>query len=371
MKTKYNIMEGKDWFFPKLNNKKYKLKIGNNKNELIEVFNIIDKYLNKSKKYKDNLVGIDFEFNNINNKRQIAMCQLNLEDKSNVGNILFFDPKDLDKKQMVIFKKLLTTDKITRILHGAESLDIPYLFDNILKSDEEQHKFGKYLIDTKYFCEYYHLENNITDRRCKINYLIKQMDVMTKKQFEHLEEMEKKMGPIYKVIVDIRKLTDLIVLYTLTDVLYLPTLIKKFPDNKIYRNIIPEINHFNIILKRKTNNFENLFQKISKYNINYLKYEDTTITLVEMYYNTLYLIEDDFNSFQHLIEINYFKKMFEVVIKFYLYNELVNNYEVWKDNNTMIENQINLNELSNIIKKYDTLYAYFSSIRLNIKDQLN
>ena len=374
MISKYNIIDGKKWFYPKLNNKIYKLTIGNNKNNLNRVFNILDEYLNKAKKYQDNLVGIDFEFNNINNKRHIAMCQINLENTSNDANIIFFYPKDLNSNQMKSFKRLLTTDKVTRILHGAESLDIPYLFDNILKKNSEQHLFGKNLIDTKYMCEYYHLKNNIINERCKINYLIKQMNVMTLEQFDYLEKMEKKMGPIYNVIVDINKLNDLIILYTLTDVLYLPTLIKKFPNDIVYRKLIPEINHFNIILKRKTNNFEDLFQSISKYNTNYLKYQNNEftqiITLVEMYYNTLYFINDEFNSFPYLIEINYFKKMFEVIIKFYLYNELVNNFEVWSSNTVMTNKQINLNEVSKLLNKYETLNKYFSNLRLEINKYL-
>ena len=46
------------------------------------------------------------------------------------------------------------------------------------------------------------------------------------------------MGPIYNIIVDVNKLNDLLILYTLTDVLYLPELVRKFPKSVTYNFIV-------------------------------------------------------------------------------------------------------------------------------------
>ena len=54
------------------------------------------------------------------------------------------------------------------------------------------------------------------------------MKVLTKDQFNFLEKEEEKMGPIYNIIVDVNKLNDLLILYTLTDVLYLQELEENF-----------------------------------------------------------------------------------------------------------------------------------------------
>ena len=142
----------------------------------------------------------------------------------------------MSDNQLKIFRDLLNNKDIRFILHGGESLDLPYIFSNILTKKES---FLSNLIDTRYLCDYYHNEINI-EGKCKINYLNKEMKVLTKDQFNFLEKEEEKMGPIYNIIVDVNKLNDLLILYTLTDVLYLPELVRKFPKNDTYNFIVPE-----------------------------------------------------------------------------------------------------------------------------------
>ena len=99
--------------------------------------------------------------------------------------------------------------------------------------------FFKNLIDTRYLCDFYYNEKNISDK-CKVNYLNRKMNVITQEHFDFLEKEEEKMGPIYKIFVDINNLNDLLILYTITDVLYLPELVKKFPNNDVYNFIISD-----------------------------------------------------------------------------------------------------------------------------------
>ena len=112
------------------------------------------------------MIGIDFEFNRVNDKRQIAVCQINLEDITTEANIIIFDPKKINKIQMGLFKKLLLSSKVSKILHGGESLDIPYLFNNILKTLKEQRIFAKTFYDTKFLCDFYNLDQK-KNKRCK------------------------------------------------------------------------------------------------------------------------------------------------------------------------------------------------------------
>ena len=54
-----------------------------------------------------------------------------------------------------------------KILHGGESLDIPYLFDQVLKDKKLIKSFCKNLFDTKYLCEYGHIEKGFNGK-CSI-----------------------------------------------------------------------------------------------------------------------------------------------------------------------------------------------------------
>ena len=51
-------------------------------------------YINKFRKINDKkYLAIDFEFNNINNKKEIALCQINLESNDTRKNIFILSIK--------------------------------------------------------------------------------------------------------------------------------------------------------------------------------------------------------------------------------------------------------------------------------------
>ena len=194
-----------------------------------------------------------------------------------------------------------------KILHGGESLDIPYLFDNILLDEKSKQLFCLSFVDSRYLCEYFHLDNNKLEEKCKINYLLLEMKVISKKQFKFLQKEEEKMGPIYEIVIDVNKLNDLVILYTLTDVLYLPELIKKFPDNYIYNSLVPQLTSFSFNLKR-INNYDEFIQGISNYIINFFRHDDGILQLNRIFYMIYHMIDSKNKIYYNLIEINYFKK---------------------------------------------------------------
>ena len=357
------IINGKDYFYNNLNNKQFKITICNNKKKLNLMLNYINNFLKiKDKKY----LGIDFEFNNINNKREIALCQINLETNKD-GNIYLFNPLDLDKNEINVFRSILIDKNTIKILHGGESLDLPYLFDNILLTNKDRELFLENLFDTRYLCEYYNIDNNL-DRKCKINYLLLDMNVITRKQFDFLEEEEKKMGPIYDIIIDIKNMNDLLILYTTTDVLYLPELLKKYPKDKTYQKLIPQLTNYVFYLKR-VNNFNNINQKISKYNINFLKYDNKNIQLSKVYNILAYMIDSKNKIYYSFLEINHFKKTLEIILKNYIYNYLIENFYVWKNNSELVTKNIEFND--NFLNNNYVLFNFFKELKSNIIDILN
>lgn len=99
---------------------------------------------------------------------------------------------------------MLTKEDIKKVLHGAESLDIPYLFKNIFTTHKLRTSFCNNLFDTRYLCEYYHLENNINNK-CKIYSILK---VINDTQLNMLIKNDEKMGPIYLIDIDVNKLNE-------------------------------------------------------------------------------------------------------------------------------------------------------------------
>ena len=171
-------------------------------------------------------VGIDFEFNRVNNIRRVALCQLNLEIKSlNEHYIFLFYPPDITKISNIFLELLVSTD-IVKILHGGESLDVPYLFSEVLINRIDRDNFLINLFDTKYMCEYYNVSNKLTENKCRIYELLRQMNVISKDKLEMLNNNDKKMGNIWEIELTVSKLSDRVIVYCLYDVIYLPLLKK-------------------------------------------------------------------------------------------------------------------------------------------------
>ncbi len=277
---------------------------------------LLEDYIKEFILYKGNkMIGVDFEFNRIKNERKIALCQINFVKGAKMDIFLFYPPNI--KKE--IFKNLLISDCI-KILHGSESLDLPYLFDNIITNNNDRNNFCNNLIDTRYLCEYYNSSNNI-DSKCKIYDLLLNMKVISKKKYNKLMKNDKLMGNIWDINIDVNNLSKELIKYSIYDVLFLPQLFNKFPKNEIYHNIIPEIGCIVFIL-RYENKLEKIYSDISNHNLKKYIINSTVYGT----FNDLYIYIFEFimidNFIFNLYQINYFKKFIEVLIKNTLYNKI-------------------------------------------------
>jgi hypothetical protein len=299
---------------------------------------LLENYINEFISYKGfKIIGVDFEFNRIKNERKIALCQINFV-KENKMDIFLFYPPNIKKD---LFKNLLISDCI-KILHGSESLDLPYLFDNIIDNNDRD-KFCNNLIDTRYLCEYYNSSNNI-DGKCRIYDLLLNMKVISKTKYEKLMKNDKLMGNIWEINIDVSKQSFInnkkLIKYCVYDVLFLSELFNKFPKNEIYHNIIPEIGCVVFIL-RYENKLDKLFSEISSHNLK--KY-------IENYnYNDVYIYVFEWimidNFMYNLYQINYFRKFIDLLIKNILYNYLDNSIK-------LINFDLKNKKILNLINKY-------------------
>ena len=326
------------------NNKKYKCHICDTKDKIDFMISYIENFILTATKHS--YVGIDFEFNRIQNERKIALCQLNLESKDHFDIFMFYPP---DLKNNKAFVNLLINPKIIKILHGGESLDIPYLFSEILSTQKEREDFSINMFDTKYMCEYYNLSNNLSNNKYKIYKLLLQMNIITIDKFNELEDNDKKMGNIWEINITPNNMSKRVIIYCLYDVIYLPELYKAFPRNKIYLKLLPAINNYNMIMRYNEEEFKKLYSYISSFNTNIIIIEGNKYTFQDVYI-TIYYWLNSYEKLYYLFQINYFKKIFEMIIKNCLYQKINDEYK-----NCLI--------LNNIMRKFEyTLNVFISYI---------
>lgn len=330
----YNlILNGMKEFYPKTNNIQYNVLKVDNKNKMnimIEKMKIFIKNQNKTKHY----IGIDLEFNKVSkDTKDIALMQINMENDKNEAYIFLFKPSELDNNKKVLIE-LLTSPHIIKILHGSESLDIPYIFNELLVTKKNIDNFCSNFYDTKFLCEYYNIMNKIK-KSCSIYSLLEDHNIITHKKVKELEANEKDMGSISELTIDIYNMNDNILKYALYDVIFLPQLIKKLLSyGDIYRHIIPDITH--LVFKNKRNieeDLQGLEKLINEQNNYFIKYEDKKFSLNIIYEIFLYQLF----SFNDMIEINYFKNFFNIITKLIIYSNLNKYYTIYKSNNSIID----------------------------------
>lgn len=357
------ILYGKNEFYLNLNNKTYYIYKIDNKDKEKKMYDIFNKFIDNQNNNLDEIhyLGIDFEFNKISKgERDVALMQINIENNSNNGYIFVLYPPDLENKEILI--NLLTHKNIYKILHGSESLDIPYLFNQLLISIDNINNFCKNFYDTKYLCDYYNIENDITEK-CSIYELLLNQKIIDQNKINELNKMNDIIGPLYLININIYKLNDNIFKYSLYDVIYLPELLKKFINkNIIYNKYISET--LVLILKYKRN-VENELEKIQKYinnlNLAYVLNNDNKIFLINIWEIYYYMYFDN-----NLININYFKKFFEIITKFLIYYNIINLFFVYKNNN-QIFNLINYNKFISWFKNnYPNIFDLFTIFNNNI-----
>jgi hypothetical protein len=314
----------------------------------------INIYHQMTKKVKDQyILPLDYEFNT----KKVALMQLNFETEQNDRFIFIIYPPQLSKYwYSFLIKKILGNHRILKILHGSEALDIPYMFNDLIQNKKYTVKFTNSFIDTRYICEYYNLENNLKERKCKIYDFLLDHQVIDSKKVKELEKNSEAMGPIYDIIIDIKKISPELLKYTLYDVLFLKYLYLKFPKNKLYQEIIPEFTRFNILEKRGiTNKLSDIVLKINTMN-NYFIKEKNNTKLIDLYNNSK-LIGKDYDI-ENLEKINYFKNTIEVLKKYIIYKKALQKYNVFinkknKFNFKFAELNLSSN-LNNIINAFES-----------------
>lgn len=303
----------------------------------------------KTKKFH---VGIDFEFN----MREVALMQLNF------GKYLWIiDPKFYDEpKKEIINEKLFWNHKVYKVFHGADSLDIPYLFTKVF-DDNKEHimDFMNKYIDTRFLCEYVR-NSKKEDGKCSIYDAMLYMGTIDQKKYNELIENSEAMGPIQDVMWDIKKLSSLHIKYAFYDVLHLLDFMvdiytkinKETPEYTRSYYYIIELIRF-AILERKniTDVLEYTKQVINPMNNYFVQTKTSNKTLIDIYndFTKDLIIHDNEDKINvNFIEsVNYIKGILSFLLKYILYGVIRKKHIVHMNKKDKMKEMVNINELYN------------------------
>ena len=356
--SKYTLDGSTEINDPLAHNITYYCILCNSKITLSSFKKFIILYYIESLIYKKLYLPLDYEFNT----KIIALCQLNFELNHNNNKysiIYIIYPPELDDTSLTFFKNnIMCNNKIYKILHGSDSLDIPYTFNTFFDNNKDDIlKFTSSLIDTKYLCEYHHIENNIEDK-CKIKELLLEHKVINQTQFDNLVKNEEKMGNISDIKIDINNISDELVKYSMYDVLFLKYLYLKFEniDNDIYKHLIPELTRY-IYMERR--DVIHITEKIDNiiYRLNLATISDFDQNLHTIFSDLLFVIYD--KKILNIFKINYFKKIILNLLKAITYHILIDNYKILMNNNTEFNGYLNVEIIFKQLREYN-LTAIFN-----------
>ena len=207
----------KSLFEIKLNINKYKVFVINNsnykQNKIKFIEEVRDLLTNQNQSQKSNIkICLDYEFN----FNKIGLAQVMISNKNVSNNIYLFYPPDFNKEETELIKNGLYLTPYTKILHGSESLDIPYIYEQVLHNiHDDILLFTRYLQDTRFACE---LMKNV---KCSLYDALLQTKSINMKQNTFLLDMYKKNGKVYKINWNTHNMTLGQYMYAAFDVIFL------------------------------------------------------------------------------------------------------------------------------------------------------
>ncbi|AYV84108.1 MAG: hypothetical protein Hyperionvirus17_28 [Hyperionvirus sp.] len=300
--------------------------------------------------------GADFEFN----ERKIALCQVGFYPHRKNKFIWVFDPNSLNTKQTdYLVKFYFTSSYLNKIVHGSDSLDIPYLFQEMFMNNEAYiYAFVSRVIDTRFLCEYY--KNTVGgDRKCSLYDAMLYFDTVSKGKYDELQHINKTMGPIQDVNWNVYNMSSFNLKYAIYDVFYLrdfyfDILGKGEKEGEGYGTYEYVLLFTRFIFLEKwgvSDLLAGIKGKVDGVN-NYIvmKGDDVSsiklnITMVSVYGGVVKEM-----GVGALLDINYFRSSLTLLFKMIMYSILTEYYTIYKNKEDMYVEKIKLDEVFDTFK---------------------
>ena len=310
--------------------------------------------------------GTDFEFN----ERKISLCQIGFYPHRTNKFVWVFDPNSLNTHNTnFLIKYYFTSQFLQRILHGSDSLDIPYLFQEMFMNNHEYiYSFITNVIDTRFLCEYH--KNTISgDRKCSIYDALLYFNTIDKVKYNELQHINKTMGPIQDVNWNVYNMSTFNLKYSVYDVLYLRDfyfdILKKswLETPELYNSYvyIPLITRFIYLEKWNVSDLLSRIKSIVDPINNYIvvpKNNDSSIkqniTMISVYNGIIkdLIIETPVLKIKinNLLDINYFRSSLTLLFKMIVYHILTNNYSVFKNKEETFDGKVDVSDIFETFK---------------------
>lgn len=307
-------------------------------------------------------VGIDFEFND----HRFGLMQININNIINdkIKYIWLVDLNEFNKKdKSIIVNSIFLNDYLYKILHGADSLDIPYIFEDLLDNKKDKIlTFMNRFTDTRFICEYIRNDRGLAPK-CSIYDALKYFDTIDENKYISLNNINESIGPTYKIKWDIYNLNYQQIKYAYYDVLFLDTfLVDMYKNidkkNAVYYKYINEVIRF-IILERKgiSDIIEKAKKNVTLLNNNMVEIKGNKYTLTKLFdiSNQKLIINDGEQELDimKLISNNYVKSLFVILLKniFYenIYGDIKSDF-IYKELEDM-----GFNRIKKILKQYSKI----------------
>jgi hypothetical protein len=274
-------------------------------------------------------VCIDFEFY----KNKIALMQISYNTNSEY-NYIWINKPDIftDKQKNIFINKILINNNTYKILHGSESNDLPYLYNNIITKKTDQIKFTRRLMDTRYLCEYAIYKT--TQKKCSLYDSLLFFGTIDIKMYDYLNIIVKKNGPIQYIKWNINNLSNNEIYYALYDVLFLKKLhndIHKYIYNnhstlqftqKYLTSIIRLVFLERMGISDIINSIKTIIDKSGVYII-----KNTNMSINSMY---IQICDNNINKFDvnYVYSVGYIKKYFSYILKYIIYSLTCIHYKI-------------------------------------------
>jgi hypothetical protein len=318
-------------------------------------------------------VGIDYEFN----QRKIALMQLNCESVSDenldtYSYIWIVNPAEFDDKQIqILINQLMVNKHIYKILHGPDSLDIPYMYSEMFKNNKQTIlDFTKKVLDTRFLCEYLRISIG-EERKCSIYDALLYFGTISNEKYVDLVNTHDDMGPVQDISWNVHKMSSFHTKYALYDVLFLQHFLRDI-FIKVHNDTPKYVNSYKyatslirfIFVERRdvTSITEFCKEEINPINNYMIKIKGKNTTLITIYNNIIdgLKLRDTYNSksievidMDFLLSVGYLKKTFSFLLKYIVYAIIVEEYDVYIKKETMMKKSLSIKTIYSQLEKYD------------------
>lgn len=325
-------------------------------------------------------IGIDFEYTD----KKIQLAQLNFEHNISLKSIIMMvSPNELEPEMMENFIKLIICNKyIKKILHGSDSLDIPYMYEHMLGNDPIKiRRFTRTLIDTRFICEYYKLNRPTgADNRCSVydedpnRSAVYYFGVVSKEKQKELTELLQSLPNHFDITWFIHKMPRSQVLYAQYDVIFLKYFyyrmiyvatqdgkddIEKKAIIDLYNHVLYELTQFVYLEKRDiTFVMAKCKEEIDPVN-NYMVRKPGQIQKLVDIYNKVSIGLITYGpkvEIAKLLKVNYYKALIVTIVKKMVYTIISKKCKVYKDKSTIWTDKLDNQYIFDFLKKMDYHY---------------